>query len=215
MWKTFLDIVARLLSPSSPAPSESASSSAPSPVTSPEPSSPSPSPASSVETPTSEPEKKSRALQTSQAGIDLIKAHEGLRLEWYLCPANKPTIGYGHVILTNEQFLKAGPISEAAAEAILEDDLQKFERSVSKLVKVDLEQHEFDALVSFTFNVGAAALSRSTLLRLLNEGDREGAAAQFSRWVYANKKELPGLVKRRADEAELFRNGRAVAEDRS
>lgn len=158
-------------------------------------------------------------MQTSRAGIDLIKKHEGLRLDWYFCPANKPTIGYGHVILAHEQHLKAGPITEAQAEAILRSDLQKFEKSILRLLEVPVTQYQFDALVSFTFNVGPAALSRSTLLRKLNAGDEEGAAKEFNKWIWATvngeKRKLTGLARRRVDEASLFRGETPVELDRS
>lgn len=214
LWNSFRKFVELLRSSSSQPASEPASLSEPSQAISRLPSLPQQLASSSSGTPISEPEKRNKALRTSQAGIDLIKSHEGLRLEWYLCPANKPTIGYGHVILSGEQHLKAAPITEPQAEAILAQDLVKFERSVLRQVKVVLSQGEFDALVSFAFNIGGTALSKSTLLRKLNAGDREGAANEFGRWVFANKRKLPGLVKRREDEAALFRNGGAVAGDR-
>ena len=95
-------------------------------------------------------------------------------------------------------------ITKERAEELLRDDVKRFEGQVLRLVKVPLTQGQFDALVSFTYNLGAGNLSNSTLLRLLNVGDYSGAAAQFDRWVYASGKRLSGLVKRRAAERALF-----------
>lgn len=149
---------------------------------------------------------------TSDQGIALIKQHEGLRLEAYLDPVGIWTIGYGHTTAAGEpkvtQFMK---ITEAGATAILRSDLAKFERAVTSLVHVPLTQGQFDALVSFTFNVGPGNLSKSTLLRKLNRGDYQGAADQFSVWnkgrVRGQLVVLPGLAKRRAAERALFLSG--------
>ncbi len=136
----------------------------------------------------------------SQAGIDLIKRWEGFRGKAYLCPGNVWTIGYGHTKNVHQGMC----ISKAQAEELLKEDLRHFENAVRQLSKVELNQAQFDALVSFTFNVGVYAFKKSTLLRLVNQGDFLGAAAQFGRWVNANGKKLPGLVKRRAEEKRLF-----------
>lgn len=153
-------------------------------------------------------------LRVSSSGIALIKAHEGLRLEAYLAPEGKWTIGYGHLIKDDEQRLLRGSISEKRAVDILRDDLGRAERSVRALVEVSLTQPQFDALVSFTFNLGGGALSRSTLLRKLNEGDYAGARSEFPRWCKARVNGkltvLPGLQRRRREEAEMFE----VAEER-
>ena len=136
----------------------------------------------------------------SQKGIDLIKRWEGFRSNAYLCPGNVWTIGYGHT----KNVYQGMCISKAQAEQLLKSDLKHFEASVSQLVTVKLNQAQFDTLVSFTFNVGVYAFKKSTLLRLINQGDFLGAAQQFGRWVNANGKKLPGLVKRRAEEKKLF-----------
>jgi len=95
-------------------------------------------------------------------------------------------------------------ISSARAEEMLQADLPRFEAAVSRLVTVPLDQHQFDALVSFTYNLGEGNLRSSTLLKKLNAGDYAAAAAQFERWVTAAGKPLPGLVKRRAAERAMF-----------
>lgn len=139
-------------------------------------------------------------MHTSQKGLDLIKSFEGLRLSAYRCPADIPTIGYG----TTAGVKMGDTITKERAEDLLRADVKRFENQVLRLVKVPLTQGQLDALVSFTYNLGAANLGNSTLLRLLNAGDYKGAAAQFDRWTKAGGKELPGLVKRRAAERALF-----------
>ena len=139
-------------------------------------------------------------MHISEKGLALIRQFEGLRLSAYRCPAGIPTIGYG-----STAGVKLGQaITAERAEQLLREDVRQFEAAVSRLVKVPLTQGLFDALTSFAFNLGAKALEKSTLLRLLNAGDYSGAAAQFERWVYASGKKLAGLVKRRAAERALF-----------
>lgn len=140
-------------------------------------------------------------MRISNDGIALIKFYEGLRLKTYLCSAGVLTIGYGHT----GPDVKAGmTISEQEADELLRKDLKRFEDGVESLVKVDLAEDEFSALVAFAFNVGLGNLKTSTLLRLLNNGDYSGAAAQFGRWAKAGGKTLPGLVKRRESESRMF-----------
>lgn len=139
-------------------------------------------------------------MKTSQRGLDLIKQFEGLKLTAYLCPANVWTIGYG----TTKGVTKGMTITAQRAEELLREDVAAFERGVSAAVRVPLEQHEFDALVSFAYNVGLGAFRTSTLLRLLNAGDKAGAAKQFDRWNKAAGKPLAGLTRRRAAERKLF-----------
>jgi lysozyme len=139
-------------------------------------------------------------MKTSQAGIDLIKTFEGIKLNAYLCPANVWTIGYG-----TTRGVKAGQvISAAKAEELLREDVREFERGVTEAVKVPLAQHQFDALVAFTYNVGLGAFRTSTLLRLLNKGEVAAAAGQFARWNKAGGKVLAGLTRRREAERKLF-----------
>lgn len=141
-------------------------------------------------------------MKTSPRGIELIKRFEGVRLKVYKDAAGLPTIGIGHLLKPGEKF--PGGITEAQAEDLLRNDLADAEKAVATSVTVQLAQHEFDALVSFTFNLGGGALRKSTLLKKLNAGDRKGAAAEFGRWTKAGGKELAGLVKRRAAERKMF-----------
>lgn len=146
-------------------------------------------------------------MHISQAGLDLIKSFEGYHdklpdgsCRAYRCPANVLTIGWG----CTEDVTEGLVWTKDQAEAGLRKELIKHENNVKRLVTVDLNQHEFDALVSFTYNVGSGALEKSTLLRCLNKGDRAGAAKGFHLWNKAGGKVLPGLVTRRAREATLF-----------
>ncbi len=144
--------------------------------------------------------------EISSIGLDLIKKSEGLRLEAYQCQADVWTIGYGHTGLINNKKITSGmTITREQAENLLKQDVKRFEAAVNRLVKVPISQNMFDALVSFCFNLGEGALAKSTLLKKLNEGDYSGAQAQFKQFNKANKKVSQGLVKRRAEEAELFK----------
>ena len=147
--------------------------------------------------------------RVSAAGRALIKAHEGLRLKAYPDPASGGdpwTIGYGHT-----KGVKPGDvITEAQADAFLAEDLAWVEAAINRLVSSPISQQQFDALASLIFNIGAGAFERSTLLRELNRHDHAAAAAQFSRWIRAAGKVMPGLVKRRAEEAAMFRAGMYV-----
>lgn len=140
-----------------------------------------------------------------QKGIQLIKEFEGLKLQAYLCPALIPTIGYGHTkTVTQADVKNKKTITKEVAEVLLKGDLVSFERCVNRVVKVDLNQNQFDALVSLAFNIGVGAFSRSTLMRRLNESKYEIAAEQFAAWRMGGGKILPGLVRRRAAERQLF-----------
>lgn len=139
-------------------------------------------------------------MHTSQKGLDLIKSFEGLRLSAYKCPADVWTIGYG----TTAGVKQGQTITKERAEELLREDVRRFEDQVLRLVKMPLTQGQFDALTSFVYNLGAGNLSNSTLLRLLNAGDYDGAAAQFERWNKAGGKVLAGLIRRRAAERALF-----------
>jgi lysozyme len=142
---------------------------------------------------------------TSEKGKNLIKNFEGLRLKGYLpTPNDVPTIGWGSTRIFGRPVVLGESISMEQAEEQLTIDLQKFESAVRRLVKSPLKQNQFDALVSFTYNVGEGNLKSSTLLKLLNVGDYNGAAAQFLRWDKQAGKPLPGLTKRRRAESLLF-----------
>lgn len=144
----------------------------------------------------------------SQAGVDLIKFYEGLELQAYQDTGKVWTIGYGHTSAAGGLKVYNGlTITLSEAEQLLKDDLARMTYPVIKrLVKVDLTQGQFDALCSFIYNLGEGQVSKSTLLKLLNAKDYEGASAQFGRWVYDNGQKLKGLIRRRAAERELFDN---------
>tara|TARA_R110000744_G_C19308112_1_gene556443 strand:+ start:637 stop:1086 length:450 start_codon:yes stop_codon:yes gene_type:complete len=145
-------------------------------------------------------------VKTSQQGIDLIKAFEGFSGKPYLCPAEYWTIGYGNIRCRDGSRVKEETphVTEAEAEDLLAHELVSFERTVDRLIKVPLQQGQYDALVSFAYNLGGGALSASSLRRMLNRGNYSGAERQFKRWVFAGGRKLRGLVKRRAAEAALF-----------
>lgn len=137
----------------------------------------------------------------NEAGLALIKEFEGLRLTSYRCPAGVWTVGYGS---TGPHVVPGMTITEEEAETLLTDDLRRFEEGVEQLVEVPLNDNQFAALVSFAFNLGLGALSGSTLLRLLNEGDYASVPAQLARWNKAGGKVLAGLSRRREAEGELW-----------
>ena len=137
-------------------------------------------------------------MKISARGINLIKKFEGLRLAAYQDSVGVWTIGYGHT----EGVKKGDKISAEQADALLMHDLAIFQRGVNRAVNVPLTQGQFDALVSFAFNLGVGALQGSTLLRKLNAGS--DASSEFERWVYAGGVQLAGLVRRRGAERELF-----------
>jgi lysozyme len=140
------------------------------------------------------------ARRTNEVGVALIKNFEGLHLTPYLCPAKIWTIGYGHT-----RTVRAGMmITAEQADALLDDDLRLTERAVQRLVTVPLNDNQFAALVSFTYNVGISNFERSTLLKLLNRGWYEQVPAQLSRWNRAAGEELGGLARRRTAEGRLW-----------
>lgn len=134
-------------------------------------------------------------------GIELIKLFEGFSPTVYLCPAGYPTIGYGHVVQKGEEFSE---ITQAEAEELLQKDLAKYEAAVRRLISVPLSEDQFAALVSFTYNLGAAALQRSTIRAKLNRGEYEDIPDELMRWIWAGGRRLKGLVRRRMMEGLLF-----------
>ena len=142
-------------------------------------------------------------MKLSRTGLELIKKFEGLRLTAYICPAGVLTIGYGH---TGPDVYSGLHISEERAEELLWADVQSFEQCINSFVNVKLNQNEYDALVSFTYNIGTTAFINSTLLKLLNGGtERKVVAEEFKRWVKGgNNQTIPGLVRRRDEEKRLF-----------
>nr|WP_269841901.1 lysozyme [Enterobacter asburiae] len=144
-------------------------------------------------------------MQTSDKGIALIKQFEGCKLTAYQDSVGVWTIGYGWTKLVDGKPIRAGmTIKQETAERLLKTGLVSYESDVSRLVKVGLTQGQFDALVSFTYNLGARSLSTSTLLRKLNAGDYAGAADEFLRWNKAGGNVLNGLTRRREAERALF-----------
>ena len=140
----------------------------------------------------------------TQAGLDLIKQFEGFSPTVYICPAGYPTIGYGHVVKSQESERFAGGITKEQAEVLLRQDLQTAERAVLRLITLPITDGQFDALVSFTFNLGAGALQRSTLRRKVNRRDHATVPAEFRKWVWAGGRRLEGLVRRRQAEAIFY-----------
>ena len=140
-------------------------------------------------------------------GLALIKRFEGLAPEIYICPAGWPTIGYGHVVREHERERFADGIDEATADDVLRRDVETAERAALRLVRVPLQDGQFDALGSFTFNLGAGALQRSTLRRKVNRREHDAVPAEFRRWVWAGGRKLKGLIRRREAEAVLYAGG--------
>lgn len=144
-------------------------------------------------------------MQTSDKGIALIKQFEGCKLTAYQDSVGVWTIGYGWTQPVDGKPIRAGmTIKQETAERLLKTGLVRYESDVSRLVKVGMTQGQFDALVSFTYNLGARSLSTSTLLRKLNAGDYAGASDEFLRWNKAGGKVLNGLTRRREAERALF-----------
>ena len=162
--------------------------------------------------------------EINQAGLDLIKSFEGLEdgdpttvnLDPYLDPIGIWTIGWGHAIWVGNDFLRGAKnknraaalypngITRPQAEALLRADLLDACRDIQAMVSRPVTDNQFAALVSFAYNCGPANLKKSTLLRLVNTGDMQGADAEFVKWNKAGGRELPGLTRRRAAEAALF-----------
>lgn len=143
-------------------------------------------------------------MKISQKGLALIKSFEGCRLEAYPDPGTGGdpwTVGYGH---TGPEVAPGLMIDQEQADAYLRDDVAHFEECVAQAVINDVTQEQFDALVCFAFNVGCKALAGSTLLRLVNAGNIQGAATQFERWNKAGGRVMAGLTRRRQAERDLF-----------
>jgi lysozyme len=134
-------------------------------------------------------------MKLSNAGLELLKRSEGFRGRTYKDASGLPTIGYGHRLLQ---------IGEAQAAEILVVDVRNAEQAVERLVKVQLTQGQFDALVDFCFNLGSGRLASSTLLKVLNGGQYEAAAEQLQRWDRAGGEENSGLKARREAELALW-----------
>ena len=139
-------------------------------------------------------------MKTSLEGINLIKHFEGCELEAYQCSAGVWTIGYGHT----KGVAPGDSVSQEEAEQMLVDELHEYESYVNEYVTVALSQNQFDALVSWVYNLGPANLKASTMLKVLNSGEYEDVPAQMKRWNKAGGKVLEGLIRRREAEACLY-----------
>lgn len=142
----------------------------------------------------------------TQDGLELIKRFESFSSHIYICPAGYPTIGYGHVVKENEREKFAVGITIQEGEILLRQDIQIAEQAVCRLITVPLTDGQFDALVSFTFNLGSGALQRSTLRRKVNCEEHEYVPQEFKKWVWSNGKKLKGLALRRRAESTLYVN---------
>jgi lysozyme len=141
-------------------------------------------------------------MEISSEGIALIKKFEGCEKKAYRCAANVLTIGYGHTKDVTEDM----EITQEEAENMLRHELIDYCNYVDMYVEVPLEQHQFDSLVSWTYNLGPTNLKSSTLLKVLNGKDYEGVPAQIKRWNKANGEVKKGLIRRREAEALMFEN---------
>ncbi|HFZ8416056.1 TPA: lysozyme [Salmonella enterica subsp. enterica serovar Aberdeen] len=140
--------------------------------------------------------------ETGSTGLKLIKTSEGLSLRIYHDPVGLKTIGYGHLIKSDEDFGHGIKIEEA--ENLLKKDLKQAEKTIHSVVTVELNQNQFDALVALVFNIGSGNFIKSTLLKYLNQGDYSKAADQFLVWDKAGGHKLPGLTHRREVERSIF-----------
>ena len=136
-----------------------------------------------------------------QRAAELIKKSEGLRLEAYKDVGGLLTIGYGHLLLKTEPFRR---ITQLEANALLEKDIEKADAVIQRYVKVPLKDTQRAAILSLIFNIGGGNFVKSTLLKKLNAGDYAAAAENFDKWVYVQSKIIPGLVKRRKEEKQIF-----------
>lgn len=144
-------------------------------------------------------------MQISLSGLNFIKQQEGFKPYVYADSAGLDTIGYGHKLTAFENYLT---ISDAEATKLLAKDVAEAENGVNNLVSVLLSQGQFDALVSFVYNVGVGAFKRSTMRKLINAGNYQGAIGQFTLWskatVNGQKVTVAGIFRRRQREAQLF-----------
>ena len=148
-----------------------------------------------------------KITKTGAEGLKLIKKFEGLKLKPYLCSAAVPTIGWGSTRYTNgtKVTLKDPAITKEQADTLFLETLKQYELAVDAYCRDDINQFQFDALVSFCYNLGPHALKSSTLLKKVNKNPNDPTiAAEFNKWVNAGGKRLKGLIRRRAAEVELY-----------
>lgn len=148
-----------------------------------------------------------KITKLSQKGLELIKQFEGLSLTPYVCAGGINTIGYGNTYYTNGKkvTLQDKPITKQQAEELLKFSLSTYEKAVDSFCRDDISQSQFDALVSFAYNLGTGALQKSTLIKKVNANPKDVTIAdEFMKWNKANGKVLVGLTKRRQAEANLY-----------
>ena len=147
-------------------------------------------------------------MRSLELAAEIAKPFEGLRLEAYHDPVGYPTIGYGHLLSRKPwaDLSQWADIDEHEAERLLQNDMQSALVSVRNLITVPLTDEQEAALIDFAFNCGAGNLQASTLRRVINRREYSEAPAQFMRWVYARSKKLPGLVRRRSAEVDMWRS---------
>jgi len=143
-------------------------------------------------------------MRVSARGLAVIREFEGFCAHVYRDAAGLPTIGYGHLVKTGEHFPNG--IDADRALALLRADVTTAENAVLRFIGAPLNQSQFDALASFTFNLGSGVLQRSTLRRKLNRGEYDDVPHQLMRYVWAGGRKLPGLIRRRHAEAILFQS---------
>ena len=145
-------------------------------------------------------------MKTNKAGIDLIKKWEGFRSDPYICSGGVWTIGFGATRLLDGRPIQKDtpPVTEQEGLDLLDRQLVSYEKSVSRLIPIDVNENEFSALVSFTYNLGSRSLKASTLRKLIIAGNNEKAADEFPKWCFAGGRKLRGLQLRRLDERRLF-----------
>ena len=136
--------------------------------------------------------------------IDLIKQFEGFRPEAYKDSVGVWTIGYGTTVINNQPVKQGMTITQEQALQLVQQQVNKLWSQIESILKVKINDNQMNALIDFAYNLGFGSLRNSTLMRLVNESKFEEAANQFPRWVYAGGKVLPGLVKRREAERQLF-----------
>lgn len=145
-------------------------------------------------------------MKTNSAGIDLIKKWEGFRSDPYICSGGVWTIGFGATRLLDGRPIQKDtpPVTEQEGLDLLDRQLISYERSVNRLIPIEMNENEFSALVSFTYNLGSRSLKASTLRKLIIAGNNEKAADEFPKWCFAGGRKLRGLQLRRLDERRLF-----------
>lgn len=142
-------------------------------------------------------------MQYSEQALQLIREFEGFSAAMYVCPAGFRTIGYGHTLRKGEAGIVR--VNKAEAEELLHKDATIAAGAVRRWVTQPLAQHQFDALTSFVFNIGAGAFARSTVRKVINRGWHPEVPEQLKRWVFSGGRLMPGLVRRREAEGELYR----------